>query len=123
MVPRSVSIFDIKLIPGAIGIIQRNNKEEVEQLLWQVGFDPKLGFEFVDCLHRPLTAKTNEPVLGVRIEGYERFDHEWLSSDNASWEAKTENIDPELRDDLIAMSQESRNTAFICEHIANSKGE
>lgn len=122
MVPRAVSIFDLKLIPGAIGIIQRNNKEEVEQLLWQVGFDPKLGFEFVDCLHRPLTAKTNEPVYGVRIEGYERWDHEWIESDNSSWEAKIQDIDPSLRDDLIAMSRESNNTQEILSHIG-SKGE
>jgi hypothetical protein len=124
MIPRSISVFDLKRVPGAVRIIQNADKEEIDELLWQIGFDPKLGYELNPCLHRPLTAKTNEPVYGIRVEGYERFDPEWLQSENASWDAKVENIDPSLRDDLISMGQQSNFTNSIIEHISGGqKGE
>lgn len=124
MIPRSVSVFDLARQPGAVGVIQRNSKEEIDNLLWQLGFDTKYGYEFNDCWHRPLSAKTNEPQYGVRIEGVERSDQEWLESPHSSWEAKTENIDVSLRDDLISLGQQSNFTDSIIKHISGGqKGE
>lgn len=104
-VPRSVSFFDLKKIPGCIPIIQQGTKEQVDNLLWQYGFDTKIGVEYVHCLHRPKTATTNEPIEGIMVMGAERRDSEWLASEHASDEAKIEYCeDVHMREDLIALS-------------------
>lgn len=121
-VPRSISVFDLKSIPGAIGIIQRNNKKEIDTLLYQYGFDIESGYDFVECNHRPLTLESNIPVFGVLIVGTERLCDEWINSGNASWEAVvTACKDPSMRADLRIMSQEYRNTEHIIDHISKNK--
>lgn len=103
-VPRSISFVDLKMIPGAIGIMERNNKQEIENLLEQLGFDIKLGYEINVCHHRALT--TNQAVYGPRLEGYESCSDEWLKSGNCSLEAKIEAVkDPHLREDLVQMNR------------------
>lgn len=103
-VPRSISFVDLKMIPGAIGIMERNNKEEIENLLEQLGFDIKLGYEINVCHHRALT--TNQAVYGPRLEGYESCSDAWLKSGNCSLEAKIEAVkDPHLREDLVQMNR------------------
>ena len=103
-VPRSISFYDLKHTPGAIGIMTRNIKEEVDALLWQFGFDTKYGVDFVERTHRALT--TNQPITGVRIEGVERQDREWLESGLASTEAKIESCkDKTLRDELLKLNK------------------
>ena len=105
--PRQLSIFDLKQIPGAIGIIQRNHKEEIDHLLHDLGFDVKHGYTYEECLHRPLTWKTNEPQLGVRIIGVERRDSDWINSEHSSWEAKLDACeDDEFRGELIEMGKQ-----------------
>ena len=104
MVPRAISFVDLKCIPGAIGIIERNDEEEIKTLLEQLGFDVRLGYEINVCHHRALT--TNEPVYGPRVEGYESISDEWLKSGNASLEARMEAVDDHsLRDTLVEMSR------------------
>lgn len=102
MVPRSISFYDLKATPGAIGIMERNNKEEINNLLEQLGFDTRLGFEINVCQHRALT--TNEVINGPRLDGYESLSKSWLESGNASMEAKLEAVkDKSLRDELLEM--------------------
>jgi hypothetical protein len=117
---RAISLFDLKKVPGAVGIIQRNNKKEVEALLNQYGFDVDAGYEFEDCWHRPLTQVGNQAVYGVRIVGLERTDPSWIKSGNASWEARVEALsDPELRADLKKMGRVScEDRAFTDEEAA-----
>ena len=104
MTPRAISFVDLKCIPGAIGIMERNDKKEVETLLEQLGYDVKLGYEINVCHHRALT--TNQAVYGPRIEGYESCSDEWLNSGNASLEAKIEAAkDPHLREALVEMNR------------------
>ena len=104
MVPRSISFVDLKCIPGAIGIMERNDEEEIKTLLEQLGFDVRLGYEINVCHHRALT--TNEAIYGPRIEGYESVSDEWLNSGNASIEARMEAVDDHsLRDTLVEMSR------------------
>ncbi len=118
MVPRVVNLIDLlNTIPGVKGIIERNNKEEIDNLLFPLGFDIKQGWEVEQCLHRPLTAKNNEPVFGVRIVGYERSDPKWLRSEHCTWENKVENSEVELRDELISMSKQSNFTGDLLAHI------
>lgn len=104
MTPRSLSVFDLLKIPGASGVIQRNNKNEIDSLLLQLGFDVKLGYQMVHCLHRPLTS--NKPVDGIRVEGWELMTPEWLASGNASVEARMESCtDYTLREELLKLNK------------------
>lgn len=123
-VPRQLSIFDLKLIPGAVGIIQRNDKQEIDHLLYDLGFDVNYGYEYEESLHRPLTWKTNEPQMGVRIVGVERRDSEWITSDNASWEAKVDAVeDDAFRGELIEMTTNYSHTAYICDVLKKNHKE
>lgn len=112
-VPRTISFYDLKHTPGAIGIMQRNDKKEVDALLWQFGFNTKVGIDLVECHHRALT--TNQPIFGVRIEGVERHDKEWLSSGLASTEAQIEAVkDKTMRDELIKMNKTGSSDKTWC---------
>jgi energy-converting hydrogenase Eha subunit F len=122
MTPRHLSIIDLaNSVPGAVGIMKRNNKEEVDALLHSLGFCVKMGYTFEECYHRPFTSKTKEPIYGMRIVGFERRDPEWVNSEHCSWENKIEEIDEYLKDDLEAMSKQSNFTADILKHIENNK--
>lgn len=100
--PRSLSFVDLAKVPNGVQIMQRNNKEEIDNLLFQYGFDIKYGWELVECNHRPLTS--NQAVYGFRVEGVERCDQEWLDSGFASLEARMEAVkDPTLRDALLEL--------------------
>lgn len=119
MVPRSVSFVDLKnSVPGAVGVMERNNHKEVANLLDQLGFDTKLGWEIVWCNHRPLTE--NEPVYGPRVQGYEKSSDEWKRSNLASDECLTDEIDPTLYSDMVNMSKRANNTAWICDVVKNA---
>lgn len=118
--PRSLSFVDIAKIPGGIAIMQKNNKEEIDNLLYQYGFDTKYGWELVECNHRPLTS--NQAVFGFRVEGIERVDQDWLDSGFASLEARMEAVkDPTLRDALLEMCRTgSADKTFQNEDVAKS---
>lgn len=120
MVPRSISFVDLKCIPGAIGIMERNNPDEIMTLLKQLGFDEKMGYEINFCQHRALT--TNEVINGPRIEGYESLSKEWLESGNASVEARMEAVDDiTLRDELLELYRTgSADKTFQNEEVAKA---
>ena len=120
MVPRSISFYDLKCIPGAIGIMQRNNKDEIDNLLFQLGFDTRIGWELVECHHRPLTS--NQAVFGFRVEGVERCDPAWIKSDNSSLEARIEAVeDKTLREALVEMNRTgSADKTWINEDAAKA---
>ena len=120
MTPRAVSFVDLAKIPGGIAIMQRNNKQEIDNLLEQLGFDLKLGWQLMECLHRPLTS--NQAVFGFRVEGYESCSDEWINSGFASLEARMEAVkDPHLRDALLEMCRTgSSDKTFQNEDTAKS---
>ena len=102
MTPRNLSFRDLAKVPGAIKIMQSGSKEEIDNLLYQYGYDIRVGYEIENRYHRPLTS--NEVVYGPYIMGYERQDREWLNSGFASLEARMEAVkDPSLRDALLEM--------------------
>ena len=102
MTPRNMSFSDLAKVPMAIKIMQNGNKEEIDNLLYQYGYDVKIGYEIEDKYHRSLTS--NEVVYGPYIMGYERQDQEWLNSGFASMEARMEAVtDPHLRQALLEM--------------------
>jgi hypothetical protein len=105
MTPRSISFTDLAKVPGAVGIMERNNKDEINNLLSQLGFDVKLGFEINVCHHRALS--TNQAVYGPRVEGWELMTPEWINSDNSSVEAKVESCtDYTLREELLKLNKQ-----------------
>lgn len=104
MTPRSISFTDLAKIPGAVGVMERNNKEEINNLLSHLGFDTRLGFEINMCSHRALT--TNTAVYGPRVEGWELTTPEWINSGNASLEARIESCkDKTLREELLKLNK------------------
>ena len=91
-------------------------------MLWQFGFDVEQPYSFEECWHRPLTAKTNEPVFAIRVVGAERLCPEWIQSGNASAEAIIESErDPELRAILKCMSTQAQiDRTWMDENIAKA---
>lgn len=120
MTPRNLSFRDLAKVPGAIKIMQNGSKEEIDNLLYQYGYDIHVGYEIENRYHRPLTS--NEVVYGPYIMGYERQDQEWLNSGFASLEARMEAVkDPSLRDALIEMCRTgSSDKTFQNEDVAKS---
>lgn len=120
MTPRNMSFSDLAKVPMAIKIMQNGNKEEIDNLLYQYGYDVKIGYEIEDKYHRSLT--NNEVVYGPYIMGYERQDQEWLDSGFASFEAKVEAVqDKSLRDALLEMSRTgSADKTWINEDTAKA---
>ena len=120
MTPRNMSFRDLAKVPGAVKIMQNGNKEEIDNLLHQYGYDVRVGYEIEDKYHRSLT--NNEVVFGPYIMGYERQDQEWLDSGFASFEAKVEAVtDPHLREALMEMSKTgTADKTFTNEDTARS---
>lgn len=120
MTPRNMSFSDLAKIPSAVKIMQTDSKEEVDNLLYQYGYDIKVGYEIEDKYHRSLTS--NEVVFGPYIMGYERQDQDWLDSGFASMEARMEAVtDPSLRDTLIELNRTgSADKTFQNEEVAKS---
>lgn len=122
MTARSISLFDLMSDPLVKKVIKEENKEELNKILYKLGFDITQEIEYVDCFHRPLTQKGNDPVYGTMIMGEERRDPVWLQSGNASWEqriAMTE--DANLRFELRSMGCQGSVTGEQCKQIAKSK--
>ena len=104
MTPRNLSFSDLAKVPNAVKIMQNGKKEEIDNLLYQYGYDIKVGYEIEDKYHRSLTS--NEIVFGAYIMGYERQDRDWLDSGFASMDARLEAVDDHsLRDTLVEMSR------------------
>lgn len=119
--PRAISFYDLKkCVPGAIGIMERNDEEEILNLLEQLGFDRKMGYNIEVCYHRALT--TNEPIYGPRITGFESSSEDWIKSGYASAEAILDSCtDNTLRDELVKMNKQgSADKAWHSEETAKS---
>lgn len=121
---RSISLYDLMEYPEATKAIKEQDEEALNKILYDLGFDVAMGIEYEDVYHRPLKRKTNDPVYGTRIVGWERSDPEFLRSGYATWENLLDNCgDSYLRDDLLSMGQQSNNSAAIIAHISKGKEE
>jgi hypothetical protein len=108
------------LIPGGVGIMQRGDKHEIDNLLTNLGFDVKAGYTIDVCTHRALS--TNEAVNGPRVNGYELMTKEWLESGLASVDAKIESCkDKTLREELLRMNKTgTSDRAMTDERVAKN---
>jgi len=123
---RILSLFDIMNIPDGAKIVRTGTEEQFKTFLWSVGFDTSKSIEHQQVLHRPITAKTNEPWYGMRFVGTERSDTEWVRSGNRSFEARMEdyrNNDPELYKEMSRMNYHHNHTGSLIDHMKNKGSE
>ena len=97
----NVSFFDLLKFPLFKMAAKQDDKELMKKIFWDAGIDTTQEWELHECLHRPVTSK--EPWYGLRVEGFERLDKEYLASGLASFEAKTYTKDASLRLDLLRL--------------------
>jgi hypothetical protein len=93
-----LSFYDLDQIVGFKSAKETNNLQELDRILWQCGLDISKGHCIRKCLHRPRSS--NIPYDGLRFEGTERVDKEYLISGLASTEAKLFTEDSSLREAL-----------------------
>lgn len=106
-VPYSLSFYDLLQYPLFKMAAKQDDKELMKKIFWEAGVDTSKEFELVEVLHRPVSSK--EPWFGMRVQGEERLDKEWLEGGCASFEAKTYTPDASLRNALAAL--DPRNAA------------
>ena len=106
-VPYSLSFYDLLQYPLFKMAAKQNDEGLMKEVFYQAGMDTSKEFELVEVLHRPVSSK--EPWFGLRVQGEERLDKEWLSAGCASFEAKTYTPDASLRQVLNQL--DPRNAA------------
>lgn len=106
-VPYSLSFYDLLQFPLFKISAKQDDKELMKKIFHEAGIDTNKEFELVEVLHRPITSK--EPWFGLRVQGEERLDREWLESGIASFEARTYTTDASLRAELLSL--DPRNAA------------
>lgn len=118
-VEKNVSLYDLMQEPKANQAIKLEDKEELEEVLEQIGFDLSLGWEFSEPInHRPRTMKNNHTWTGPMVLGYERQDKEWLKSGFASEEAIIEYCpDPHLRAHLKTIGKQVNYTGALIDEM------
>ena len=100
-VPYSLSFYDLLQYPLFKMAAKQNDEGLMKEIFYQAGMDTSKEFELVEVLHRPVSSK--EPWFGLRVQGDERLDKEWLSAGCASFEAKTYTSDASLRSALASL--------------------
>lgn len=106
-VPYSLSFYDLLCYPLFKMAAKQDDKELMKKIFHEAGIDTSKEFELVEVLHRPVTSK--EPWFGLRVQGDERLDREWLEGGIASFEARTYTTDASLRAELLSL--DPRNAA------------
>lgn len=100
-VPYSLSFYDLLQYPLFKMAAKQDDKELMKKIFHEAGIDTSEEFELVEVLHRPVTSK--EPWFGLRVQGDERLDREWLEGGVASFEARTYTTDASLRAELLSL--------------------
>lgn len=100
-VPYSLSFYDLLCYPLFKMAAKQDDRELMKKIFHEAGLDTSKEFELVEVLHRPVTSK--EPWFGLRVEGFERLDREWLCTSVASFEAKTFTKDKSLVAELRSL--------------------
>lgn len=98
-------------------------KEQLDEILAYLGMDITT-YEVEEVLHRPIYSVNNEPWWGKRFIGYERQDKDWMFSKKSSIEnIIASQTDVEHAAELIRMSQQANNTAYVSEQMQRFKPE
>jgi hypothetical protein len=102
----NVSFYDLLQYPLFKMAAKQDDKELMKKIFWEAGIDTTQEWSLHECNHRPVTSK--QPWYGLRVEGFERLDKEYLASGLASFEAKTYTKDASLR--LTLLQLDPRNS-------------
>jgi hypothetical protein len=104
----NLSFHDLMLLQGFKEIVDSGNTKMFEEVLYANGMDTALGYEMVFCQHRVLPRRgeaEGKLYEGIRVEGFERVDEDWLATGAASLEAQIEGCkDLTLRRELRKMA-------------------
>lgn len=87
MADYALSFHDLMLVDGFKEAVEIENQKVFEAILYTNGMDVGLGYELVACNHRTLR---NIEYYGIRVEGFERTDPQWLATGCASIDAQIE---------------------------------
>lgn len=101
---RAISVFDLLNWESTREVVLSGDREKLNNLLFELGFDLKEDIVEEECYHRPM--HKNELMFGIRWVGRERTDEQWLSDEVCSYDNKLERIgleDVELQRDLLKM--------------------
>lgn len=119
-----LSFFDLFLDPEFKKAYMNQDKKRVDELLFQVGVDVTKEYNVIERLHRPLSAKTNEPIKGAMLEYSPRQDKQWLKSGYASWDEQLDACeDVTLKDQLGYISFEYTSTTQMNVEIEKAAKE
>ncbi|WYV99071.1 thymidylate synthase [Pseudomonas phage vB_PpuM-NoPa] len=106
----ALSFHDLNLVTGFKEAYESGNTKFVEATLHTNGFDLTKGYELVRCTHRTIN---RIEYTGIRVQGYERTDKDWLATGCASMEARIAAVgDKHLRKDLRVMSYQGTSERY-----------
>lgn len=119
-----ISYYDLNHFLKKEGLeVDNLKKEQLDEILSYLGMDINT-YEVEEVLHRPVYSVNNEPWLGKRFIGYERQDKDWMFSKKSSIEnIIASQTDVEHAAELIRMSQQANNTAYVSEQMQRFKPE
>lgn len=119
-----ISYYDLNHFLKKEGLeVDDLKKEQLNEILSYLGMDINT-YEVEEVLHRPIYSANNEPWFGKRFIGYERQDKDWMFSKKSSIEnIIASQTDVEHAAELIRMSQQANNTAYVSEQMQRFKPE
>lgn len=100
-----LSLSDLLRVEGFASAFSKNDKKEIDKILFNNGVDVSKGVRENVCNHRSLTG---EVVNCLRYEGIERSDRSWRDTGAASLEAwiNSETSFTDMKQELREMSKE-----------------
>jgi len=111
MADYALSFYDLLMVDDFKEAMDTDNKKILEAILYANGMDIYLGYEFIACKHRTINKIEYD---GIRVQGFERLDKEWLGTGAASREAEIEAVsDIHLRHELRKMSRERTQETYF----------
>lgn len=98
----NLSFHDLHMVDGFREAYDSQNVKVFEAILQTNGMDMDLGYELVYSTHRTIN---NILYSGVRVQGFERTDPDWIATGCASIEAQIRSVkDADVRKQLRVMS-------------------
>lgn len=121
MVPFSLSVSDLLMIPKFQKAFGEDDKETIKKVLYENGMEVDLGIDEVFCTHRNLQGKV---VSCMRYEGGERTCESWLASGAASLDAHIASCPDYTRRvhlNMMCKTSDSKATDDMLERAAHTE--
>ena len=114
MIGHTLSISDLLLIKDFQTAFGNDDKQAIEEILFENGMDVTEPYTVEFSQHRNLRGQI---VSCDRYVGEERQDKSWLKGGAASWEAQVEACDLDLRIQLKTMGKSYNNSGHIISEL------